>query len=98
MVVNMTEILIVPEVLRSKLGDDGTKELVNLINQATKGLRENIGETVAERLERRLAETKGCLEKQIADVKADLIKWMFVFWVGQIAVMIGILSFFHLAR
>ncbi len=91
----MAEILVIPEVLRARLGDDGARELVNLLNQAARGLRENVSETAAERLERRLAETKGDLEKQIANVKADLIRWMFVFWTGQVVIMIGLLSFFY---
>lgn len=80
----MAEIVVIPEALRSKLGDDGTKELVNLINQVTRGAKEGAVELMVERFERRLAETK-----------TELVRWMFVFWVGQIAVMIGLLSFFY---
>jgi lipoate synthase len=80
----MAEIVVIPEALRSKLGDDGTKELVNLINQVTRGAKEVAVELMVERFERRLAETK-----------TELVRWMFVFWVGQIAVMIGLLSFFY---
>lgn len=104
--VPVAEILLIPETLRSKLGDEGARELVNLINEAAKGIRENVSETGIERLERRLAETKADLEKQVAETKsdlekqvantrADMIKWMFVFWVGQIAVMTGLLSLFY---
>jgi hypothetical protein len=32
-------------------------------------------------------------KKDIADSKADLIKWMFVFWMGQVLAMLAILSF-----
>ena len=34
------------------------------------------------------------LDVKIAETKAELIKWMFIFWVGQIAVMAGILAYF----
>lgn len=91
----MAVILHVPEALHAKLGEEGTKELIALIDQAARGLRENINETAAEKIERRLLETKTDLEKQMANVKADLIKWMFVFWVGQTAVTIGLLSLFY---
>ncbi|MGB9847340.1 MAG: LA_3696 family protein [Desulfotomaculales bacterium] len=81
----MAEILIViPEILRQKLGNEGAEELINLINRATKGSKENTIEVAAERFERRLAETK-----------ADLVKWMFVFWAGQVVVMVGLLSLFY---
>lgn len=34
--------------------------------------------------------------KLISEVKADMIKWMFIFWVGQIGVILGILSVFFM--
>lgn len=80
----MAEILVIPEVLRAKLGDDGARELVNLLNQAAKGTKEITIELMLERFERRLAETK-----------TDLIRWMFIFWTGQVVVMIGVLGFFY---
>jgi len=33
------------------------------------------------------------LEKEIANTKAELIKWMFIFWLGQIAVVVGVLAY-----
>jgi len=35
-----------------------------------------------------IAETKQCL----AETKAELIKWMFIFWVGQFASIVGVLT------
>lgn len=32
-------------------------------------------------------------KKDIADSKADLIKWMFVFWMGQILALLAIVNF-----
>jgi len=34
------------------------------------------------------------LETRIAETHADLIKWMFIFWVGQVGVILGILFAF----
>lgn len=34
------------------------------------------------------------LEAALAKFKADLIRWMFIFWVGQIGVITGILFAF----
>jgi hypothetical protein len=72
----VAEIVIVPEVLRSKLGDEGARELVTLINKAANGIRENVSETGMgiKRLESGLAETKADLEKQAVETKADLSK------------------------
>jgi hypothetical protein len=38
-----------------------------------------------------LAQLEGKLETKIADTKAELIKWMFIFWIGTIGVLSGIL-------
>ncbi|HEY6082064.1 MAG TPA: hypothetical protein VIU45_01325 [Chitinophagaceae bacterium] len=34
------------------------------------------------------------LKEDIARAKSDMIKWAFVFWVGQLAAMFGLLYFF----
>jgi len=34
------------------------------------------------------------LEVSITEVKADLIRWMFIFWVGQLGAILGILFAF----
>jgi hypothetical protein len=53
-----------------------------------------------------ISTVKSDLEKRISEVKeeshknqASTIRWMFVFWVGQIGAMLGILfAFFSLGR
>lgn len=69
--------------LKGKLGDKEAGSLVNYMETKTEDLflnKMNILVTKAE----------------LADVKSDLIKWMFIFWVGQIGVMIAILNiYFH---
>jgi hypothetical protein len=35
-------------------------------------------------------------KEDLANVRSDVIKWMFIFWVGQLAAMIAIAKlFFH---
>lgn len=75
-------VILLPETLRQKLGDQGAKELVELINNATQNTKKDVLETSVDRFERRLSETK-----------ADLIKWMFIFWLSQIGVMVGIIGY-----
>ncbi len=50
--------------------------------------------TVEEKFERRLTEEIAKLDKKISETKAELIKWMFIFWAGQIIVLVAILSLF----
>ena len=78
------------EALRERLGDD----LVELINRADERIKEDIVATVEEKFERRLAEEMGKLRTDMAEMKADIVRWMFIFWVGQIGVLVGILFTF----
>ncbi len=49
-------------------------------------------ETAEIRFERRLMEETTRLEMKIESVRSDLIKWMFIFWIGQFASIVGILT------
>ena len=76
-------VISIPRPLREKLGDDGADALVDLLGKVNDGTRQDIMSLAEEKFERRLAA-----------VEATLIKWMFVFWVGQIGVITGILFAF----
>ena len=56
-------------------------------------LRVEMAEMKSE-LRNEMADMNTNFEKKIAQSHADLIKWMFIFWVGQIGVLIGILFAF----
>jgi hypothetical protein len=43
---------------------------------------------------RNMGEEVAKLDVRISEVKADLIRWMFIFWVGQIGATLGILFAF----
>jgi hypothetical protein len=68
-------------------------------------LKEKIGEKEAQSLVE-YVETKIVKEfdakkdslatkEDLANVRSDVIKWMFIFWVGQLAAMIAIVKLFH---
>jgi len=88
-------IVTVEKPLREKLGEDATDALVRLINQAAKEQREESLQFLEEKFERRLTEEisglKTELVTRIERTRSEMIRWMFVFWVGQIAVLTGIL-------
>jgi glycine cleavage system protein P-like pyridoxal-binding family len=88
----MAEILYVPETLRIKLGEDGTKELINLINQAARSIKENISETAAERIERRIAETKTEIIKEISAAESRLFWKVLAFLAGQTGLLIFVIK------
>ena len=88
--------------MREKLGDDGVDALVRLINQSQENQKQDLLEFLSEKFERRLAEENAKLREAIAELRsefksdiastrADLIRWMFIFWVGQIGVIFAML-------
>ena len=98
-------IITVPKPLRERLGEEGAEALVQLINQATEVGKGDVVAVVEEKFERRLTEEvsklraeighlRGEMVERIESVQSELIKWMFVFWVGQIGAIVGILFAF----
>ena len=69
--------------------DAGDKALSEKIDAGDKALSEKISN-----VDNRVAKLEGSLDAKINGVKADLIKWMFIFWVGQVGMILGILFAF----
>lgn len=78
------EVLRVPAPVRERLGETGSNGLVTMFAEAHK--------IATESFERRLAEETAKLRLDIANMKFELVKWNFLFWIGQLAAMTGILS------
>ncbi|MBF0517135.1 MAG: hypothetical protein HQK97_08470 [Nitrospirae bacterium] len=79
-------VIAIPRVLREKFGDEPVEALVDVINKV-KSSWDSV--TKAD-----LAEEAGTLRVEIANVKADIIKWMFLFWIGQTAEIVALFKFF----
>lgn len=81
------DVLAVPPPVREKLGNTGSDGLLMMFANAHR--------LATESFERRLAEelSKFRLEmvERMADLRFDLLKWSFLFWIGQIAVMVWML-------
>jgi len=86
----MPIVITIPKAIREKLDDEGVEALTELFNKIEDRYKEDIIELAEQRFEKRLAK----LDVKIERVRADLIKWMFIFWVGQVGVLIGILFAF----
>jgi hypothetical protein len=76
--------LSVPLPVRDKLGEVGANGLMTMFAEAHK--------IATESFERRLAEETAKLRLDMANMKFELVKWNFLFWIGQLAAMTGILS------
>jgi hypothetical protein len=83
----------VPAALRGRLGDDATFGLIELLGSERKDWSAQVMSMAADRFERRLTEELSALRQDIAGVRVEWLKWSFAFWLGQIAVMAGLLAF-----
>jgi len=79
-----------------RFGDKVVDELVGLLNDmdATfraelRELNEQNAQRFEAKLEERLAQLGADLRTEVANLKAELIKWMFLFWLGTVATMLG---------
>ncbi len=80
--------LLVPPPVRALVGDAGSDGLLTMFAEAHRMAAERMDRTVREledRFDHRLSE-------RIANLRFDLLKWNFLFWIGQLAAMTAILS------
>ena len=59
------------------LKDSDAMEFVSAIHEMHDHLDQNLA-------------TKEFLSKELSDTKFDILKWIFIFWVGQLSITIGI--------
>lgn len=69
------------EILKEKIGQQKAKKVVEYIEA---------------KIEKKLDEKQDILatKTDLANIKAEIIKWMFLFWIGQLASLIAILQIF----
>lgn len=67
-------------ILKKKLGDNEAQALT---------------EYVESKVEKSIEKEKDILATKVdlAETKSDIIKWMFLFWIGQVVVTLGIVYF-----
>jgi demethoxyubiquinone hydroxylase (CLK1/Coq7/Cat5 family) len=74
-------------ILKVKLGENEAKALTEYVeSQVEKSVEK----------EKNILATKEDiykLEVKMSEMKSDIIKWMFIFWIGQIAVTLGIVYY-----
>ncbi len=96
-----------------KFGHDSVEELVNWLNQMDTTYRTDLREVnelnfarFDAKLEQRASELDAKIDlrtaelrRDMAALRADMIKWMFVFWAGNVATTAGLMfAFMHLMR
>jgi hypothetical protein len=98
----------IPAALRTRLDDDATFGLVELLDSERKDWSEHVISVASDRFERRLAQElcamrtdiSKALNDQLTAIRQDtavarleMLKWSFVFWIGQVAAVAGLLAF-----
>lgn len=84
--------------LAMRLGHDGARELNELLDAEQQTWSERVLTIVTERFERRLVEEVAKLRVELAKDRFEVVKWMFLFWLGQIAAMTAIVNFLVVRR
>ena len=83
--------------LRERLGDQGTEALTDMVHVTAREWRDEVLETVTARFESRLTHEVSAFRvevaKELSGMRAEIIRWSFVFWITQLAAMAGLLSF-----
>jgi hypothetical protein len=83
--------------LRDRLGEQGTFGLLELFEAREAASSDRMLSIAAERYERRLTEEiaglRVALTREIYDLRSEVLKWAFLFWVGQFAAVAGLLAF-----
>jgi hypothetical protein len=86
----------VPASLRDNLGQEASFELLTMFREAGTVWRDDVLMIATERFERRLSEEIGKLRvdvaEQLALTRNELLKWSFLFWIGQVAATAGLLA------
>ncbi len=69
-----------------RLGDKCVDELVGLLNDVDVTFKA----ALRSRNDKNLALFDAKLEQRLAELTAELVKWMFLFWLGTVATMLGL--------
>ena len=72
-------VISIPRILRDRLTDEGADASVQILDKV---------EERSQKATLEIAEEK--FEKRLAQVETNIIRWMFIFWVGQIGVITAI--------
>ena len=67
-------------------GDDLANEIVEWFNQVDFTYRTELRELT----EVNFARFEAKLDAKLADLRSELLKWMFLFWVGNMATTVGV--------
>ena len=100
---HVVDVQSVPPALRARLGSDATSGLVELLDLSRQESRDTVISACTERFERRLVEEISKVRVDVAHLGADLrqemaasrvelFRWCFLFWIGQVLAIGGLMG------
>ena len=98
-------VITIPKILRDKLTEEGADAFVQILDKVEERSQKATLEISEERFEKRIAQLEAELGAKIEGVRSDLgvkiaqsearmIRWVFIFWVGQVGTITAILFAF----
>jgi hypothetical protein len=76
------------ELLRVKLGENEARSFVTHFEESIEEKFDQKKDVLSTKLD--IAELRSELIEKLANTRADMIKWMFIFWIGGIGAMAGL--------
>jgi hypothetical protein len=87
----------VSEALRERLGAKAARDLEEFAERLKSHWSDDVLHTASERFENRLGLEMAALrlemQKGFSDLRVEVLRWSFLFWIGQLAAIAGLLSF-----
>jgi hypothetical protein len=96
-------VISIPRIIQERLTPEGAEALVGILDKIEERTQKVTLEIAEERFERRVSQVESRLEAKIETLRAELtgkiaqtearlIRWMFLFWIGQFASIVGVLT------
>jgi hypothetical protein len=88
--------------LRDCLGENGVRDLNDYLEEHRQAWRVDVVNAISQQLDYRMSEcakredmTIGFarVEKQMSEMKVEILRWSFLFWIGQVATIAALLSY-----
>ena len=92
---------IVAVVLRERLGEDATHAFHEYIEDSGEKWRRDVTTACTERMDLRmehlasredLIEGFAAIRQEMANLRVELLRWSFAFWIGQVAATAGLMA------
>lgn len=93
--------VIVPVALRERLGEDATHAFCDYLEHSSEKWRHDVTTACTERMDLRmqhlasredLAEGFARIAQEIGNIRAEWLRWSFVFWIGQVVTTAALMS------